>query len=313
MNGNPASAYHGRRVLITGASGFIGRHLARTLHDAGADVHQLVRADAPTLHAAGTMIVADLSLPGAGADVVQRVAPEVVFDLAGYGVDHGERDDALAWRLNAEWPAELASAVEEQERGWRGQRIVHAGSALEYGTASGDLGESTTIHPTTTYGRSKAAGTDALLAGAAARGVRAAVARLFTVYGSGEHPERLLPTLRRASGGDGVIPLTAGTQRRDFTWVGDVVEGVLRLGAVEGGSAGIVNLATGRLATVREFVERAAAELGIARDRLAFGALPTRAEEMAHDDVNVSRLRALTGWVPHTTIEAGIRRSIAGA
>lgn len=311
MNASPASAYRGCRVLVTGASGFIGRHLARTLHDAGADVHLLVRADAPALDS-GTTIVADLSVPGAGAGVVQRVAPAMVFDLAGYGVDHGERDDARAWRLNAEWPAELADAVEEQEDGWRGQRIVHTGSALEYGTASGDLRESTMIHPTTAYGRSKAAGTDALLAGATARGVPAAVARLFTVYGNGEHPERLLPSLRRAAAGDGVIPLTAGTQRRDFTWVGDVVEGLLRLGAVEEGSAGLVNLATGRLTAVREFVERAAAELGIARDRLAFGALPTRAEEMAHDDVNVTRLRTLTGWVPHTTIEVGIRRSIAG-
>jgi nucleoside-diphosphate-sugar epimerase len=144
---------------------------------------------------------------------------------------------------------------------------------------------------------------------AARTGVHATVARLFTVYGPGEHRGRLLPSLLEAATGDGPVPLTAGTQQRDFTWVGDVVEGLLRLGALGGEPPGLVNLATGRLVTVREFVERAAAVLRIAPERLRFGALPTRPEEMAHDDVSVARLERLTGWRPATSIEEGVRRT----
>jgi nucleoside-diphosphate-sugar epimerase len=132
------------------------------------------------------------------------------------------------------------------------------------------------------------------------------VARLFTVYGPREHPGRLLPTLLRAARGDGPILLTAGAQRRDFTWVGDVVEGMLRLGVTREREPSVVNLATGELTSVREFVERAARVLGIAPERLHFGAQPTRAEEMVHDAVAIERLVARTAWRPATTIEAGV-------
>ncbi|HEV8150299.1 MAG TPA: hypothetical protein VGP61_08975, partial [Gemmatimonadales bacterium] len=82
-------------------------------------------------------------------------------------------------------------------------------------------------------------------------------------------------------------------------------------GTLAEGGLGPVNLATGRLETVRRFVERAAAVLGISAERLHFGVLPTRADEMAHDAVNLELLRSLCGWAPLTTIEAGVRQTAA--
>jgi nucleoside-diphosphate-sugar epimerase len=135
------------------------------------------------------------------------------------------------------------------------------------------------------------------------------VARLFTVFGPGEHPGRLLPSLQAAAASGGAVALTAGRQRRDFTYVEDVAEGLLRL-AVSGVRPGeVVHLATGRLTSVREFAESAASVLGIDRQSLRFGALPDLPEEMWQDDVDVERLRALTGWAPETSISDGIRRA----
>ena len=297
------TAYRGRRVLVTGALGFIGGHVAATLAAAGAEV-------VTTSRGAGGTVQVDLSEPGTGAAVIAAHRPAIVFNLAGYGVDPAERAVAAAERINTELPAELAQAMATvPDPAWPGQHVVHAGTALEYGTAAGDLREDTPCRPTTLYGTTKEAGTRRLLAAAAGHGVRATVARLFTVYGPGEHAGRLLPTLRGAAGSAAAIPLTAGTQRRDFTWVGDVVEGMLRLGALPHRDVGIVNVATGRLITVREFVERSAAVLGIAPTRLAFGALPTRPEEMQHDDVRIARLEELTGWRPSTAIAEGVRRT----
>jgi nucleoside-diphosphate-sugar epimerase len=103
--------------------------------------------------------------------------------------------------------------------------------------------------------------------------------------------------------------LSAGLQRRDFTYVEDVADGLLKLGLTSGGSA-IVNLATGRLTTVRGFVETAAGILGIPASRLNFGAVPANVHEMEHDPVSLSNLRRAVGWVPGTSIDIGIGKSL---
>jgi nucleoside-diphosphate-sugar epimerase len=136
-------------------------------------------------------------------------------------------------------------------------------------------------------------------------------ARLFTVYGPGEHAGRLLPSILAAHRSGESLPLTEGLQQRDFTYVEDVAEGLLRLGlaSVESGEA--INLATGHLTTVRQFVESAAGVLGMPADRLLFGSVPVRAEEMAHDPVSIRRLEQRTGWRPPTGIRDGIGRAVA--
>ena len=71
-----------------------------------------------------------------------------------------------------------------------------------------------------------------------------------------------------------------------------------------------MNLATGQLTTVREFVEAAARELHLNSDQLRFGALPDLAEEMEHAPVPIDRLRDAVGWVPEVTIPEGVRRTV---
>jgi len=306
--------YRGVPVLVTGGTGFIGRWVARALTAAGSRLHVVVRDEGVAAamlrgwNIAGAPIVADLADPAGVATVVTRTRPAIVFNLAGYGVDPAERDEALATRLNAALPGQLAAAF-VPDPDWTGQHVVHAGTALEYGAAGGDLAESTSSAPTTWYGRSKLAGTQRLAQTAGGRGLRTVTARLFTVYGPGEHEGRLLPSLLAAARSDAALPLTAGLQQRDFTYVADVAEGLLRLGVLGQGELGAVNLATGRLTSVREFVETAARTLRISAERLRFGALPTRPEEMRHGPVNIGRLRALAGWVPTTTIDEGIART----
>lgn len=305
--------YGGARVLVLGASGFIGRWVARLLDGAGAEVFLGVR-DPGAVAAAGLVgeaLVVDLAVPGRATEVVDRLRPSIVFNLAGYGVDPAERSEGLAQPLNGDVPAELCRALAGAGTGagWRGQRLVHVGSGVEYGAVGGDLDEDTPARPMTLYARTKLAGTGQVATLCRALGVPGLTARAFMVYGPGEHDGRLLPSLVRAARSGVVIDLTAGDQRRDFTYVGDVAEGLLRLGLSDAPPGAIVNLATGRLTRVREFCEVAAGILGIPDDRMRYGALPVRAEEMAHVEVSLDRLRRWTGWVPTTGIAAGITRT----
>jgi nucleoside-diphosphate-sugar epimerase len=303
-----AAEYRGAVALVLGSSGFIGRWVARTLAECGARV---VRAVRDRRSVAGDAIEADLMQPGSARELLRAVRPSITFNLAGYGVDRRERDETAAWRLNAEAVRELASAIAEvRDSKWRGADLVHVGSALEYGAASGDLAEDCTPLPSTPYGKSKLEGTRIVADAAAGGGLKAFTARLFTVYGPGEHAGRLLPSLTEAARTGAPVDLTAGSQKRDFTYVEDVAEGLCRLafsGAVRGEA---INLATGRLTTVCTFAETAAAILNIPGERLRFGKLPPRTEEMEHSAVSLNRLRRLAAWTPGVGIEEGIYKTV---
>ncbi|MEP7002059.1 MAG: NAD(P)-dependent oxidoreductase [bacterium] len=311
------SAYRDVPVAVLGATGFIGRWVARALAEAGAELTVVGRDRRSTesvlrdLGIRGTVVTAELAQPHLVHDVLAQARPAIVFNLVGYGVDTSERDAQASRTLNADLPPAIADAMAELVSDWRGQHVVHTGSALEYGTAPGDLEEHTVATPTTLYGRTKLDGTQRLHARATQLAVRAVTARLFTVFGAGEHDGRLLPSILAGARTSVPIRLSAGTQQRDFTYVADVVEGLLRLGALSTADAGVVNLATGLLTTVRRFVEIASGVAGIAAQRLEFGALPARAEEMHHDPVNIARLRSLVDWSPATTIEEGVRDTLA--
>jgi UDP-glucose 4-epimerase len=314
-----SGAYRGTRALVLGGSGFIGRWTARALARAGAEVHVGAR-DLARAH--GALARVGVDAPVHAVDLLrdeevrallEAVDPAIVFDLAGYGVDPAQREEALAFDVNAAAAGRVAEALASRGRApkrWAGRVLVRAGTALEYGPARGDLAEDTPCEPTTVYGRSKLEGTRHLVRIAARTGLPSATARLFTVYGPGEHAGRLLPALVLAARSGAELPLTSGSQRRDFAYVEDVAEGLLRLGSTSGPPGEIVNLATGRLTSVRDFAFAAARVLGIPEGKLRFGALPVRAEEMEHEPVRIERLRALCGWIPEADVENGIRRAL---
>jgi nucleoside-diphosphate-sugar epimerase len=310
------------RVLVLGGGGFLGRRCALALATAGARVVAFTRrpmASTPAVSSSNlagryTLISGDLSTAGAGRALLDEVRPHAVVNAVGYGVASDERDDRLARRLNADLVQELAEALVEAEPilpSWPGQRLVHLGSAFEYGSVDGAVTEATECRPRTVYGMTKLEGTRRLSAVAGEKRLRAVCARLATVYGSGEHPHRLLPSLLRAARTTETLSFTAGEQERDFTFVDDVAEGVVRLVSCKSLSDPVLNLATGRLTAVRAFAERAREMLGIPPDRLRFGDLPYRPDEVWQGAIDVGRLEAALRWRPATSIDDGIRRTIA--
>lgn len=308
--------YRGQLVLVLGATGFIGRWVAARLSQAGARVFLGVRdgvtarALGPVYGIDGTIVQMDAADRTSVRELLGALRPAYVFNLMGYGVDPAERCAEVAYQINARLVECVAEAAGTAAAGggtpWK---TIHVGSALEYGAVRGNLDETCVPRPTTLYGRSKLAGTLGLSRVCRSQGVPGVTARLFTVYGPGEHDGRLLPSLVRAARTSAPLELTAGEQRRDFTYVEDVADGLLWLGLAPTEPGGVVNLATGRLSRVRDFVEAATSVLQISPDRLVFGALPTRPEEMEHEPVKVERLRRLTGRVPATDLAAGIRRT----
>lgn len=312
--------YRGITTAVLGATGFIGQWVARELSRRGANVHLIVRDKKAAHSVFGAHInpehiwEVDLLHLKTTQKLFHQIKPSITFNLAGYGIDRTESDESTADEINAKLVKRMCEDVSEiRDSRWVGQDIVHVGSALEYGDIFGDLNERSVPQPTTLYGKSKLAGTQALTQCCRSYGIKGLTARLFTVYGPGEHEARLLPSLISAAKTERLLPLTAGRQKRDFTFITDVVEGLLRLGLSNTKPGEVVNVATGKLTSVRVFAETAAKELKIPLERLRFGALPTRTDEMDHAEVSLAVLRRALGWVPPTSVTEGIRQTVRWA
>lgn len=307
--------YASKDVLVLGSTGFIGRWVVRALARAGARVHlaardvSAARSLRQSVRAEGDVLALDATNPEGVSGWIRDVRPCVTFNLVGYGVGAGERDEAQALRINGGFVRSLCELLSGADAAWPGATLVHAGSQLEYGPIGGRLEEDAVEAPDTIYGRSKLEGTRAVRA-AASQGLRGITVRLFNVYGAGEREGRLLPSLVAVAGTGRSVDLTAGLQELDFVYVEDVAEGLIRLGAAKAPPGSVVNLATGVLTRVRDFALTAADALEMPRELLRFGSLPARANEMRYEPVSTARLRRLTGWTPQTTVAEGIRRAL---
>lgn len=312
--GEYSKSYVGVKALVLGASGFIGRWIAKALDEQGADVW-IVGRKKETLEAVGKEcgfnnvrpLAADLSREGEFGRVFHQIRPEIVFNSTGYGICKTENNEADFWKINSELPKEIALTIGGCGQNlWPGMRLIHVGSGFEYGSVAGNVFESTATNPVSLYGRSKLAGTEFIKQASAKDGLMGLAVRIFTVYGPGEHPQRLLPSMMESTGSNRPLELTAGEQERDFTYVKDVAAGILKLGLLDAVPGNLVNLATGRLTSVREFAENAARVLGLEPNQLKFGAIPYRGDELAQGCVDISLLRKLLGWEPAYSITDGI-------
>ncbi len=311
------SHYKGTRVVVLGSTGFIGIWLARKLCSMGAKVYLFHRdaERARRLYSAfevdGEYIEADLLEAGTVEQAIHDIRPAVTFNLAGYGVNPEENNKEIAHALNVRLVERLADCLETaRDRSWQAQALVHTGSGFEYGAIGGDLDEESIPDPTSLYATTKLKGTKALVNSCNRTALPALIARPFTVYGPGESSHRLLPSLMKGAQEGGTIQLSSGVQKRDFIYVEDVVEGIIRLAVSSAPPGTVVNLASGVLMTVRQFVEAAATVLGITEGQLQFSSISTRVVEMEHLPVNINRLQSMTDWTPSTSVQDGVRRTL---
>lgn len=283
------------KVLVTGASGFVGALVVHALVANEHDVISAVRAEpGPRLLRAphGRIRVLDLELPELLVDVLGAERPEAIVHCAAYGALSNERDRLRMCGVNVLGTTRLFQAAEAA----RVQRLLHLGTAFEYGTHSEPVSELTAIDPVGDYAASKAAAWLVLREAARRSSVAVAALRLFNVFGPGNSLPRLDAQITQAARTGEPVALSAGDQRRDFLHVDDVAAAVCGLlgspdASFPRGEA--INLARGEPITVRQFAERAAAALG-ASQLLRFGQAEQRAGAPSDLFTRAERWRALS-------------------
>ena len=293
-----------KRVLVTGAVGFIGRACLPLLISGGYEVHAV--SSRPSVPGQGVWWhTANLLEPGVPAALIDSVAPSHLLHLAWY-TEPGRYWTNPANGLWANATIQLGAAF--YKRG--GYRAVYAGTCAEYDWTHGGICDETTtpVVPATLYGRCKRATWDVLEALALESGTSAAWARLFFLYGPHERPERLVPSVVRALLASERARCTSGEQVRDFLYVEDVAKAFVAL--IDYELQGAVNIGSGQPTAVREVLSVLGAKLG-GSQLIEFGALPNPSEDVPRLVADVTKLKRGTGWAPTVDIEQGLERTIA--
>jgi GDP-4-dehydro-6-deoxy-D-mannose reductase len=293
------------RCLVTGATGFVGRHLADALKAAGHEVEGLARRPAAASFA---IHAADLQDPTATERVVQSTKPDWVFHLAGYA-DAGKSfvEPAAAWAGNLSASMGLYEAIAKS--GLR-PRILHVSSGLVYGDArpgEPPPTEESTLRPASPYAASKAAADLLAYQQTRSPGLDIVRVRPFNQLGPGQPPDYFAASFARqiaaAERGKGpaVIVAKALSPYRDLTDVRDMARAYIRL--LEVGRTGEAYTAgSGRVHQIREVLDRLVrlARVPVTVDERGD---PARAGDTAVAAADTSKLRATTGWAPAYTLD----------
>lgn len=307
------------RVLITGATGFIGACLARDLIGEGHEVHLLLRDQSPRWRLAGlegrfAAHVADLRDLAAVQRAVHASRPEIIYHLAAHGALYQQQDRAAILASNLLGTCNLLEALDKHDY----RMLVQAGSSSEYGHKAGPMHEDDRLEPRTDYAVSKAAAT--MLCQAAARqGRPVTTVRVFSAFGPYEDPSRLVPYVMDCLSRGQTPRVTSGNQPRDFIYVDDCLA-LFKLAAHSPAARGqILHAGSGRQYCVRDMVETIVETFATgSRIKAEFGSEPARPDEPNAWVASIDRTSQLTGWRPRYDLRTGIectwmwRRQLAG-
>jgi nucleoside-diphosphate-sugar epimerase len=303
----------GTRVLVTGASGFIGSHVTRALVGHGADVHTLTSAVSsvyPTrlvdLRDRVTMHEGSLSDRSAMDVLVDRARPEIVLHLGAYthvGKSWSRVDECI--QTNIQGTVNLLQALAGS--GYR--RFVYTGTSEIYGDIDVPFREDARVNPVSPYSVSKYAGERYCRMFHQAYGWPIVMLRPFNAYGPYQSPDRVIPEIivRALTGRE--LRMTQGRQTREFNFVEDLAHGFVLAGTVEGIDGEVINLGCGEEVSMREV---ATTILDVMGNPITpqFGALPDRPTEIWRMYSDSSRARALLGYEPAHSLRDGLARTI---
>lgn len=291
-----------KSVLVTGATGFIGRHTIAPLLKKNFKVHATYSTRKPLEGLDVTWHQVNLLDNAAVESLLLEIMPTHLLHLAWYTKpkEYWTSPHNLMW-LNSS--AYLLKTFIKT----KGQRAVFAGTCAEYDWESGVCEEhSTPCTPESVYGVSKQSLYSQSEEMAKEHGLSFAWARIFFLFGAHEYPERLIPSAINGLLKNKTFEVTNGYQVRDFMCVEDVADALVAL--LDSDVKGPVNIGSGKAISIRELISSIAAQLSLA-DGVEFRDPLNKAKDEVVADV--TRLQTEVKWRPSYSLEDALKNCIA--
>ena len=293
------SSIKGRRVLVTGASGFIGSHLCLRLLQEGAEVHSAYRSQRPDEVDDQCWWQADLADIAQVRKIVAKTRPEVIFHLASHVKGAPDLEHVLpTFQSNLQSTVNVLVAAADS-----GSRVVLTGSLAE---PEAEVGE---LFPSAPYAAAKWASSGYARMFHALYKLPVVIARVFMVYGPGQKDVTKLVPYVTLSLLQGKRPKVSSGQRLvDWIYVSDVVDGFLLLAQSSELDGATIDLGSGELISIREIVQQLAGVVD-PMAQVEFGALPDRPLEPTRS-AKTAETFARIGWKPRVSLREGLERTV---
>ncbi len=291
------------KVLITGATGFIGSHCLLPLLAKGFEVHAI--SSQPCKNQSADVVWHQVNLLDVEtiAKLIFTVQPTHLLHLAWY-VLPGNASSAIESFYWVQASLELLKQFHEQG----GERVVFVGSDYEYDWNYGYCSEVVTPrNPSTFYGACKNSLFSLFEAYTHRTGLSAAWARFFSPYGANEHPQRLVPTAICALLGREPARFSHGQQLRDFLYVEDGADALVELS--NSSITGAINIASGQPTALKTVISTIASKLD-GEDLVLLGAIPPRPNDTPLVVADIRRLTDELGWKPKYSLDTGLDKTI---
>lgn len=296
------------KVVVTGATGFIGAAVTAQLTARGHEVLALLRPTSNPSRLNGITGWRDIrAMSWDTPEIARRLAahhPTAFVHCAWQGVGGGDRN--ASWQITAN--LRLTADMLELAKRIGCSHWVSLGSQAEYGNLNQRINEDSPTAPTTLYGKAKLIATEATQTFCKAEGIKAAILRVFSTYGPGDAPQWFIPYVISELQAGRSPKLTACEQRWDYLYVHDAAQAIVS--TVEAQAVGVFNLGSGTARPLRDVVDIIRKELGAAISP-SFGSVPYRPDQVMWLEADITRLSRATGWRPKTSLESGIKATIS--
>ena len=301
-----------KKILVTGATGFIGSNLTRVLIENGYEAHIITRSSKlgwgmKEISKNIKVHVADLQNPDA-EKLIRKIKPNIVFHLAARGSLPEDSSASEIFSANVGGTRNLIKALLPMEL----ELFVNTGTSGEYGIQAKAMDEEKLPMPINDYSISKLAQTMYVRKEAIVHSFPAVTLRLFSVYGPFEESTRLMPTVVRVMvDKKKEISLSSPDFVRDFVYVGDVVEAFLASLKLKLRKGQIYNIGSGKQHAIGDVVRIAKEETGFS-GKILWNKIPKQSRQIEPKvwQADISKANIELGWKPKTSLEKGISETI---
>ena len=304
---NTENFFLNKKILITGAGGFIGRHLLHQLQTCGAQISTISR-NHNNFPQEIEQYAIDIKDTHAVNECLQMCQPDHIFHLAAYK----ERDESIqafysSVETNVIGTLNLFSAAKDVTSV---QSIVTLGTAEEYGNNTPPFDEKLRESPVTPYSFSKLCVSHMGELFFHLYNLPVIIVRPTLAYGPAQGTDMFLPSLVTSLLEDKQFNMTMGEQTRDFVYITDLVEALILASRNTNAQGQIINIGSGvpiKLADIAEKIEKMVGKKGL----IKLGGKPYRKNEVMEYYVDVKKAEEIMGWKAKTSIEDGLKETIA--